>query len=93
MIFPAVISVNMVVKFKNGIIAINGVVVIPIMNAIIPGNKDINVNGVKALCASLKVFDVLAMDMHSPLTNNEYAIITTIAKIMLDALYIISTPS
>ena len=39
--FPAVISVNMVVKFKNGIIAINGVVVIPIIKAIIPGNKDI----------------------------------------------------
>lgn len=41
LMFPAVISVNMVVKFKNGIIAINGVVVIPIIKAIIPGNKDI----------------------------------------------------
>ena len=57
------------------------------------GKNDINVSGVNALCASLKVFDVLAIDIHSPLTNNEYAIITTIAKIMLDALYIISTPS
>ena len=79
LMFPAVISVNMVVKFKNGIIAINGVVVIPIIKAIIPGNKDMNVNGVRALCASLNVFDVEAIAIHSPLIKNEYVIITTMA--------------
>lgn len=79
MIFPAVISVNMVVKFKNGITDINGVVVIPTMNAIIPGNRDINVNGVKALCASLKVFDVDAIAIQSPLIKKEYVIITRMA--------------
>lgn len=78
-IFPAVISVNMVVKFKNGIIAIKGVVVIPIMKAIIPGNKETNVNGVSALCASLNVFDVDAMAIHSPLIKKEYVIITMMA--------------
>ena len=79
LMFPAVISVNMVVKFKNGMIAINGVVVIPIMKAIIPGNKDMNVNGVRALCASLNVLEVEAIAIHSPLIKNEYVIITTIA--------------
>ena len=79
LIFPAVISVNMVVKFRNGIIAISGVVLIPIIKAIIPGNNDINVNGVSALCASLNVFDVDAIAIHSPLIKNEYVIITTIA--------------
>lgn len=79
MIFPAVISVNMVVKFKNGIIDINGVVVIPIIKAIIPGNNDINVNGVRALCASLNVFDVDAIAIHSPLIKKEYVIITMMA--------------
>ena len=49
LILPAVISVNIVVKFKNGIIEINGVVVIPIIKAIIPGKRDIKVKGVKAL--------------------------------------------
>lgn len=79
MIFPAVISVNMVVKFKNGITDINGVVVIPTMKAIIPGNKDINVNGVKALCASLNVLDVDAIAIQSPLIKKEYVIITRMA--------------
>ena len=79
LIFPAVISVNMVVKFKNGIIAISGVVVIPIIKAIIPGKSDINVNGVKALWASLNVFDVDAMAIHSPLIKKEYVIITMMA--------------
>ena len=72
LMFPAVISVNMVVKFKNGIMLLNDVVVIPIIKAIIPGNKDINVNGVRALCASLNVFDVEAIAIHSPLIKNEY---------------------
>ena len=79
LMFPAVISVNMVVKFKNGIIAINGVVVIPIIKAIIPGNNDINVNGVRALWASLNVLEVEAIAIHSPLIKNEYVIITIIA--------------
>ena len=79
LIFPAVISVNMVVKFKNGMIAINGVVVIPIMKAIIPGNKDMNVNGVRALCASLNVLEVEAIAIHSPLIKKEYVIITIMA--------------
>ena len=79
LILPAVISVNIVVKFKNGIIDINGVVVTPIMKAIIPGNKDMNVNGVSALCASLNVFDVDAIAIHSPLIKKEYVIITMMA--------------
>lgn len=48
-IFPALISVNINVKFKNGTIANNGVVVILIIKAIILGKKDMNVNGVSAL--------------------------------------------
>ena len=79
LIFPAVISVNIVVKFKNGIIDISGVVVIPIIKAIIPGNNDINVNGVRALWASLNVLEVEAIAIHSPLIKNEYVIITIIA--------------
>ena len=48
-IVPLFISVNINVKFTNGIIESIGVVVIPIINAIIPGKNDINVNGVNAL--------------------------------------------
>ena len=55
----------------NGIIDINGVVVIPIMKAIIPGNNEMNVSGVKALCASLNVFEVDAIAIQSPLMKNE----------------------
>ena len=76
-------SVNNSVKFRNGIIESIGVVSTPTINAIIPGKNDINVSGVKALCASLNVFDLLAIDMHKPLMKNEYAIITIIANIKL----------
>ena len=41
------------------------------INAISDGNNDINVSGVKALCASLNDFDLLAIAMHSPLIKNE----------------------
>ena len=40
---------KIIVKFKNGIKAMRLFVVILIMKAIIPGKKEINVNGVKAL--------------------------------------------
>ena len=86
-------SVNITVKFKNGIIDNNGVPSTPTINAIIPGKNEINVNGVNALCASLNVFDVLAIAMHRPLMKNEYAIITTTANIKLSAVNIISIPS
>ena len=52
-----------------------------------------NVNGVNALCASLNVFDVLAIEIHKPLMKKEYAIITTIAKIIVIGVNIISIPS
>ena len=70
-IFPALISVNINVKFKNGTIANNGVVVILIIKAIILGKKDMNVNGVSALWASLNVLDILAIAIHNPLINKE----------------------
>ena len=92
-IVPLLISVNIKVKFINGIIESIGVVVIPIINAIIPGKNDINVRGVNALCASLNVFDVLAILIHNPLIKNEYAIITIIANIIVDGEYMTSIPS
>lgn len=69
--FPAVRSVKTTVKFKNGIMDNIGVPVTPIIKAIIPGKKDIKVSGVRALCASLKVLDVLAIAIHSPLMKIE----------------------
>ena len=72
-------SVNSNVKFKNGIIESKALVFISIMNAINPGKKEMNVSGVKALWASLKVLDLLAIAIHRPLIKNEYAIITIMA--------------
>ena len=92
-IVPLLISVNINVKFKNGTIESIGVVVIAIINAIIPGKNDINVKGVNALCASLNVFDVLAIEMHNPLIKKEYAIITTTANNILIGENIVSIPS
>ena len=46
---PAVRSVKTTVKFKNGIMDISGVPVIPIIKAIIPGKKEMKVSGVNAL--------------------------------------------
>ena len=51
------------------------------------------VNGVKALCASLKVLDVLAIAIHSPLINNDITIITITANTILVIENIISIPS
>jgi hypothetical protein len=47
-----------------------------IINAIIPGKNEIKVTGVRALCASLNVFDLLAIAIHKPLISKEYPIIT-----------------
>ena len=58
-----------------------GVNLIFIIKAIIPGKKVIKVNGVKALCASLKVFALLAIAIHNPLINKEYATIIIDTKI------------
>ena len=48
-IFPITISWNTSVKFKNGINDKSGEELTPAIKAIIPGKKEINVNGVKAL--------------------------------------------
>lgn len=64
-------SVNNKVKFRKGMqdkIALDSTFII---KAIMLGKKEMKVNGVKALCASLKVFDLLAIAMHSPLIKNE----------------------
>ena len=71
LILPAVISVKMVVKFRKGIMDNSGVVVIPTIKAIIPGNKEMKVKGVRALWASLKVFEVEAIAIHKPLIKKE----------------------
>lgn len=92
-IVPLLISVNSNVKFKNGTKESIGVVVIPIINAIIPGKKDINVRGVNALCASLNVLEVLAIAIHNPLIKKEYAIITITANTIVSGEYITSIPS
>ena len=64
-----------------------------IKNAIIPGNIDINVSGVSALCASLNVFDVLAIAIDKPLIKSEYVIITIIANIVASKDKFIFIPS
>ena len=71
----------------------SGVAEMSIINAIIPGKNEINVSGVKALWASLNVFEVLAMEMHNPLINIEYAIIINNPTTILDALYIVFASS
>jgi len=52
-----------------------------------------NVNGVNALCASLKVLELLAIAMHNPLIKNEYAIIIITDNNILIGLNIIFNPS
>lgn len=71
LIFPAVISSNNRVKFKNGTSDNKVDEEISSINAIIPGKKAINVNGVNELCASLNVLDLLAIAIHNPLIKNE----------------------
>ena len=71
----------------------NGVVFTLIMKAIIPGNKDIKVNGVKALCASLNVLHVLAIDIHNPLMKKEYTTMIMKAIIMVIGVNIMFKPS
>ena len=61
----------------------NGEDAILIINATIPGKKDINVKGANALCDSLKVFEPLAIEIHNPLINIEYVIIMNMAMIIL----------
>ena len=63
-------------KFKHGTNERTKDDEILIINAIIPGKNEINVNGVKALCASLKVLHLLATAMHTPAINIEYKTIT-----------------
>ena len=82
---PLVISVNITLKFKNGIIDNIALVFMFSMNAIIPGKKAINVSGVKALWASLKVLDILAIAIHKPLVMIENAIMITIELIIIGA--------
>ena len=69
--FPFVMSVNNIVKFRNGTKDNTTFVLIFIMKAIIPGKNDINVSGVNALCALLNVADLLATAIQSPLIKNE----------------------
>lgn len=71
LMFPAVISVNSRVKFKNGTKESNKLLFTLIMKAIMPGKKEMKVSGVKALCASLKVLHLLAIAIHKPLINKE----------------------
>ena len=87
-ILPALVSLNIIEKFKNGIIEYSVVVGIPTINAIIPGNIAKNVNGVKALCASLNVFDILAIAIDNPLINKEYIIIIMIEIIIVGILIV-----
>ena len=68
---PTHTSFKTMVKFKKGIIDINIEDLIPTIKAIMPGNNEINVKGVKALWASLKVLDRLAIAIHKPLIKKE----------------------
>ena len=68
---PLVISVKIKVKLINGIKAKILVVWILIIKAIIPGKNEIKVRGVKALCASLNVLELLAIAIHKPLIKKE----------------------
>ena len=65
------ISVKIIVIFKNGMNAIRLLEGMLIMKAIIPGKNEINVSGVRALCASLNVFDFEAIAIQRPLIKNE----------------------
>ena len=76
--FPLAISVNIILKFINGIIDKIALLLIFNKNTIIPGKNAINVSGVRALCASLKDADILAIAIHNPLIIIEKAIIIII---------------
>ena len=80
---PLVISVNMTLKLINGMIDNNQLFDMFNMKAIIPGKKAMNVSGVKALWASLKVFDILAIAIHKPLIMIENAMIIIIELIII----------
>ena len=82
---PLVISVNMMLKLINGVIDNNQLFDMFNMKAIIPGKKAMNVSGVKALWASLKVLDILAIAIHKPLIMIENAMIITIELIIIGA--------
>ena len=82
---PLVISVNMMLKLINGVIDNNQLFDMFNMKAIIPGKKAMNVSGVKALWASLKVLDILAIAIHKPLIIIENAMIITIELIIIGA--------
>ena len=82
-------SLNTNEKFKNGTIDNKVLLFTPTINAIIPGNNAINVRGVNALWASLKLLHILAIAIHKPLINNENTIITKILIIILGALNVI----
>ena len=80
---PLVISVNITLKLINGMIDNNQLFDMFNMKAIIPGKKAMNVSGVKALWASLKVFDILAIAIHKPLIMIENAMIIIIELIII----------
>ena len=80
---PLVISVNITLKLINGMIDNNQLFDMFNMKAIIPGKKAMNVSGVRALWASLKVLDILAIAIHKPLIIIENAIIITIELIII----------
>ena len=64
-------SVKINVKFKNGTRERRALVFKLIKNAIIPGKNDINMTGVRALCASLNVLHLLATAIFNPLIRKE----------------------
>lgn len=68
---PLVRSVNNKEKFKKGTSARKKFVLILIIKAINPGKKEIKVNGVSALCASLKLLERLAIAIDKPLIRKE----------------------
>lgn len=82
---PLVISVNITLKLINGMIDNNQLFDMFNMKAIIPGKKAMNVSGVRALWASLKVLDILAIAIHKPLIIIENAMIITIELIIIGA--------
>ena len=67
LIFPLATSVKFILKLMKGIIESKALLGILIRNTIMPGKNEINVNGVKALWASLNVLDMLATAIHKPL--------------------------
>ena len=80
---PFTRSVNMRVKFKNGTKDSTALDLTSTIKAIILGKNEMNVSGVKALWASLNVFDLEAIAMHRPLIKKEYATMTMKANMRL----------